>query len=103
MNETLHALIVKLIEEQLAPIQARLDFLEDELNRLHEIVRELEHSVADLDSSVEIVEAPLDEQIQEESGPVEEVMMDHLLGHRTVPLPSASHVSLTVDLSKKKL
>lgn len=103
MDETLHALITHMIDERLAPIQAKLDFFEEEMNRMDERIHELEHQIADMDTGVEIIDAPEDMHNLDETSPMEDVIIEQMLGNKIAPLPSATHVTLTVDLSKKKL
>ncbi len=90
----------QMIRNQSAPLEAKTDMIKAELDRLEKLVSELEKRVDELEAEIEedpeVDVTPIDEPMSESS------LLEHLLtDHSDTAKNKPTHISLTIDLSKK--
>ncbi|GEM_PF-6575523 len=110
MDQSLIEQMVEMVQREAAPLHAKIDILESEVDRLYNHIVELEKKMEEQEgwSASRFDEEPIQNiEAPEGSGEEDEALLKHLLSEEnrklTDALPNSSHVTLTIDLSKKEL
>jgi len=94
--------VLRLIRQEVAPLHAKIELLQAEVDRLERVVANLQKRIEDIE--LEHDDDP-DEVINNvEEANLDESILEHLLTDKPVKPgidKNATHISLTIDLSKK--
>lgn len=91
--------IERMIQKYAAPLEAKATMLAAELDRLAQMVSDLEKRIDELEAEIESDSEVDDTVVDQALG--ETTLLDHLLSdHSMHPTSKPTHVSLTIDLSK---